>query len=173
MTNHLYDRLLAGAPGERRFLTSSLEGLAWSYGDFAAWGGRPAAALAARGVRPGDRVAARVEKTPQALALYLACVRAGAVYLPLNTGYILAELDYFVGDAEPSLAVCDPAKRPDFADLAARHGVKAVETLDAAGRGTLIDLAGRQPADFPTVPRAADDLAAILYTSGTTGRSKG
>jgi malonyl-CoA/methylmalonyl-CoA synthetase len=100
-------------------------------------------------------------------------VRAGAVYLPLNTGYILAELDYFIGDAEPSLVVSDPAKRPVIADLAARHGVKAVETLDAAGQGTLIDLAGRQAPDFATVPRAADDLAAILYTSGTTGRSKG
>ena len=82
-----------------------------SYADLVALSGRFANVLVARGVKPGDRVAVQVEKSVPALVLYLATVRAGAVYLPLNTAYTLAELEYFIGDAEPSLVVCDPAKR--------------------------------------------------------------
>src|SRR5205807_1927590 len=122
------------------------------------------------GVRPGDRVAVQVEKTPQAVLLYLATLRAGAVYLPLNTAYTLAELDYFIGDAEPVLIVGDPAARQGLARIA--RGAK-VETLDATGAGTLADRAAAAPASFEDVARGAEDLAAILYTSGTTGRSKG
>jgi malonyl-CoA/methylmalonyl-CoA synthetase len=170
--NHLYDQLVAAVPADRPFLEVP-GGLTWSYGDLVERNGCLAAALVASGVAPGDRVVVQVEKTPEALALYLACIRAGAVYLPLNTGYILAELDYFIGDAQPSLLVCDPARRDGIVELAARHGVRAVETLDAAGQGTLSAFAERQAPGFATVPRSADDLAAILYTSGTTGRSKG
>jgi malonyl-CoA/methylmalonyl-CoA synthetase len=129
--------------------------------------------LVARGVKPGDRVAVQVEKTPENLLLYLASLRVGAVYLPLNTAYTLAELDYFIGDAEPSLIVCDPGKHKGLAEIASRRGVRAVETLDAGGKGTLTDAAAKASPEFSDIVRASSDLAAILYTSGTTGRSKG
>jgi malonyl-CoA/methylmalonyl-CoA synthetase len=102
--------------------------------------------------------------------LYLACLRAGAVYLPLNTAYTLAELAYFIVDADPALVVCDPKSRDGVARIAVGA---AVETLDEAGAGSLIDRARSEPETFATIERAGDDLAAILYTSGTTGRSKG
>jgi malonyl-CoA/methylmalonyl-CoA synthetase len=104
--------------------------------------------------------------------LYLATLRAGAVYLPLNTAYTLAELDYFIGDAEPKLVVCDPAKAEGLRPIATKHGA-SIDTLDAKGQGSLTAAAAQAPAEFADVPREADDLAAILYTSGTTGRSKG
>jgi malonyl-CoA/methylmalonyl-CoA synthetase len=106
------------------------------------------------------------------LVLYLATVRAGAVYLPLNTAYTLNELDYFITDAEPSLVVCDPAKAEGIRAIAAKVGAR-VEALDSHGKGTLTEAAAKASPDFATVPRRNDDLAAILYTSGTTGRSKG
>jgi malonyl-CoA/methylmalonyl-CoA synthetase len=126
--------------------------------------------LLAAGVASGDRVAAQVEKSPEALALYLATVRAGAVFLPLNTAYTLAELAYFLGDAEPKVVVC----RARLADaIGGIAGAATVLTLGEAGDGTLIERATGQPGTFPDVPRGPGDLAAILYTSGTTGRSKG
>jgi len=143
-----------------------------TYAELVALSGRLANALVARGVRPGDRVAVQVEKSVAALVLYLATVRAGAAYLPLNTAYTLAELDYFIGDTEPALVVCDPGRRDGLGPLAARVG-GAVETLDARGQGSLMKAAAGAPEAFATVERAGDDLAAILYTSGTTGRSKG
>src|SRR6202021_3343916 len=97
---------------------------------------------------------------------------AGAVYLPLNTAYTLNELEYFITDAEPSLVVCDPAKAQGIGAIAAKVGAK-VETLGADGKGSLTDAAAAAKPEFTTVTRADDDLAAILYTSGTTGRSKG
>ena len=102
--------------------------------------------------------------------LYLGTLQAGAVFLPLNTAYTPAELDYFLHDAEPRVVVCDPAS---VAAVSALAGAARVETLDARGQGTLHDRAEAASDTFVTVARAADDLAAILYTSGTTGRSKG
>jgi malonyl-CoA/methylmalonyl-CoA synthetase len=143
-----------------------------SYGDMLARSAQLANVLVLSGVEPGDRVAVQVEKTPESLLLYLASLRASAVYLPLNTAYTLAELDYFIGDAEPKLVVCDPVKRAGLEAIAKKRGT-SVATLDAKGQGSLTDAAARAPKDFADVPRADDDLAAILYTSGTTGRSKG
>ena len=125
--------------------------------------------LVAAGCVPGDRVAVQTGKHWQALALYLACLRAGLVYLPLNTGYQRSELDYFFGDAEPRVIVCGPENLGLVATLA--RGA-TVLTLDAHG-GELMDRAVAHAGAFDTVRRAPDDLAAILYTSGTTGRSKG
>ncbi len=137
----------------------------------ALWAGaeRMAAALAAAGVAPGDRVAAQVDKSLAALQLYLGAVLAGAAFLPLNPAYTPAEIAYFLGDAEPAVFVCDPARAEALAPLA---GAAAVLTLDAAGGGTLAATAAAQ-GGFAAVARGADDLAGVLYTSGTTGRSKG
>jgi malonyl-CoA/methylmalonyl-CoA synthetase len=171
MGNHLFDAIQIAATPEAVFIETA-EGRRWTYGEMIAFSGRLAAALVGLGVGPGDRVAVQVEKSPEALMLYLACVRAGAVYLPLNTAYTLAELDYFIGDAEPRLVIVDPRSREGVEALAKAHG-GAVETLDATGGGSLLQRAAGEGADFADVERGPDDLAAILYTSGTTGRSKG
>jgi len=166
---NLYAQLTAAGAPDAPFLETP-DGRVVRYGDLGAETGRLAKALAACGVKPGDRVLAQVEKSPTALLLYLAALRAGAVWLPLNTGYTREEAAYFVGDAEPALIVCDPAARAAYAAMA---GSARVETLDAEGQGSLAELAAAQRSAFDTVPAAPDDLAAILYTSGTTGRSKG
>ncbi|MBN9584017.1 MAG: malonyl-CoA synthase [Afipia sp.] len=169
---NLFSRLFDDLTETNRLAIEKADGTRISYGDLIAQSGRVANVLVARGVKPGDRVAAQTEKSVEALVLYLATVRAGAVFLPLNTAYTLNELDYFIGDAEPSLVVCDPSKADGIAKLADKVGAK-VETLDSDGKGSLTEAAAKASADFVTVPRAGDDLAAILYTSGTTGRSKG
>ena len=169
---NLFSRLFDGLADTSRLAIETADGARISYADLIAQAGRVANVIAARGVKPGDRVAAQTEKSVEALVLYLATVRAGAVFLPLNTAYTLNELDYFIGDAEPSLIVCDPSKADGIRTLAAKVGAQ-VETLDADGKGSLTDAASGASAEFKTVARAGDDLAAILYTSGTTGRSKG
>ena len=171
MSNHLFDAIRAAAGSGDMFIETP-DGRTWTYGDMFAQSGRLAAALDTLGVRPGDRVAVQVEKSPEALMLYLACVRCGAVYLPLNTAYTLAELDYFISDAEPRLVVCTPRSREGIVPVAEKYGAH-VETLDDAGGGSLMDLAQDEDSDFLDAERGPDDMAAILYTSGTTGRSKG
>ena len=171
MTNTLFDALMGPRKGEDRDFLILQNGAALSYDDIYRLSGQMANMLTQTGVQPGDRVAVQVEKSPQALALYLAAVRAGAVFLPLNTAYTAAEIGYFVGDAEPALVVCDPsrqARRDDFMPPEGR-----LMTLDADGRGSLTDAAAACPEHHDPVARAGADLAAILYTSGTTGRSKG
>ncbi|MEH2473241.1 malonyl-CoA/methylmalonyl-CoA synthetase [Nitrobacteraceae bacterium AZCC 2161] len=172
MNANLFSRLFDDLDDASRLAIETPEGRHISYGDLIAFAGRMANVLVARGVKPGDRVAAQTEKSVPGLVLYLATVRAGAVYLPLNTAYTLNELDYFITDAEPSLIVCDPSKAEGFAAIAAKVGAK-VETLGADGKGSLTEAAAKEKPDFVTVERTDDDLAAILYTSGTTGRSKG
>ena len=168
MTNPLYDALFAaGEPDAPAFHTDS--GVL-TYCDLQAATARWANALISLGVNPGDRVAVQVEKSPENLILYLATVRAGAVFLPLNTAYTQAELAYFLGDAEPAIVVCDPSVSSAVEAIA---GDGRVVTLGRDGLGTLAALAAAQPAEFVTVARTETDLAAICYTSGTTGRSKG
>src|SRR4051812_22890263 len=169
---NLFSRLFDGLDDPGRLAIETLDGQRISYGDLIARAGQMANVLVSRGVKVGDRVAAQTEKSVAALVLYLATVRAGAVYLPLNTAYTLNELDYFIRDAEPSLVVCDPAKADGIGAIAAKVGAK-VETLGGEGKGSLTDAAAKAPPEFSTVARGDDDLAAILYTSGTTGRSKG
>src|SRR5947209_1169870 len=169
---NLFSRLFDGLDEPNRLAIETLDGQRISYGDLVARAGQIANVLVARGVKVGDRVAAQTEKSVAALVLYLAVVRAGAVYLPLNTAYTLNELDYFIGDAEPSLVVCDPSKAEGIGAIAAKVGAK-VETLGSDGKGSLTDAAAAEKPQFETVAREDDDLAAILYTSGTTGRSKG
>ena len=172
MNANLFARLFDNLDDPQRLAIETIDGQLISYGDLIARAGRMANVLVSRGVKTGDRVAAQTEKSIAGLVLYLAAVRAGAVYLPLNTAYTLNELEYFLTDAEPSLVVCDPAKAEGIGAIAAKVGAR-VETLGADGTGTLTDAAAKADADFATIARANDDLAAILYTSGTTGRSKG
>ncbi|MCK1738090.1 malonyl-CoA synthase [Bradyrhizobium sp. 138] len=169
---NLFSRLFDDLDDPKRLAIETHDGAHISYGDLIARAGQMANVLVARGVKPGDRVAVQVEKSVANIVLYLGTVRAGAVYLPLNTAYTLNELDYFIGDAEPSLVVCDPSKAEGLAPIAAKVKAK-VETLGPDGKGSLTEAAAKASSEFATVPRANDDLAAILYTSGTTGRSKG
>ena len=134
---------------------------------------RAANALVALSVKPGDRVAAQVDKSTDVIVLMLACWRAGAALLLLNTAYTLAELEYFLGDAEPALTICRPNSLQAVRSLARKLSLPAVESLGTAHDGTFAEQIAAEPAEFETVPRSPDDLAAILYTSGTTGRSKG
>ena len=174
MNENLYTQLSAHFPQDPAAPCLILgDGSAWTYGDIERASGRVANLLVALGLKPGDRVAAQVEKTPEALVLYLAALRAGMVFLPLNPAYQRHELDYFLKDARPGLFVCRPPLRALAEALAQQAGVPHVLELDDAGRGSLIAMAAPQPDAFATVPRKGADLAAILYTSGTTGRSKG
>ena len=169
---NLFSRLFDGLDDPGRLAIETLDGRHISYGELIARAGQIANVLVSRGVKVGDRVAVQVEKSVENLVLYLATVRAGAVYLPLNTAYTLNELDYFITDAEPSLVVCDPTKAEGIATIAAKVKAK-VETLGPDGRGSLTEAADQASPAFETIARGNDDLAAILYTSGTTGRSKG
>lgn len=133
-----------------------------------------ASALVEAGVKPGDRVAAQVEKSITTIHLYLGCVIAGGVFLPLNTDYTPSEVEYFLVDASPTVFICDPTKEASLKAVADKANVSCVLTLSVDGlQGSFIEAISRQQAGFEAVARAADDLAAILYTSGTTGRSKG
>ena len=172
MANPLWDMIAAAAPAETKPLLALPDGRWISYGESLALAGRLAGHLARLGVKPGDRVAVQVEKSWEALAVYLACVRAGAAYLPLNTAYPLTELEYFLSDSEPKVAVCRPEDQRGVRELAGKLGVGAVETLGTNGDGSLLKTAADAKTP-PVTPRVPDDLAAILYTSGTTGRSKG
>ncbi len=169
---NLFSRLFDNLDDPARLAIETADGQRISYGELVERSGRVANFLTGQGVRIGDRVAVQVEKSVQNLILYLAVVRAGAVYLPLNTAYTLNELEYFITDAEPSLVVCDPSKADGIRAIADKVGAK-VATLDAKGNGSLTDGAAGEKPDFATAQRGNDDLAAILYTSGTTGRSKG
>ena len=134
---------------------------------------RVANLLCALGVRPGDRIAVHVDKSIDSLIVYLAALRAGAVYLPLNPAYVVAEVRYFLKDAEPTLLIVRPENEATMRNLADELGISNLRTLRPDGDGSLLADVARYPAEFADVPRDADDLAAILYTSGTTGRSKG
>lgn len=177
MANHLFDLIRSRMPApEARFALLD-DGREYSYQDVLDVSARFANALVALGVKPGDRVAVQVEKSIEALMLYLGTVRAGAIFLPLNTAYTPAEIEYFLGDAEPAVFVCDPAKAQALKPFAEKAGAK-LETLGVwhspdVSAGTLSDKALAASTSFTDADRGADDLAAILYTSGTTGRSKG
>ena len=149
------------------------EGARYSFADLDQQSSRMACWLESLGVAPGDRVVVQVEKSVPALIFYLACLRAGVVYVPLNTAYQSAELSYFLESAEPRLFVVDPAKVQALGELATRLNVPHVATLGADGQGSLVDAAQGQGTDHAIRDVPADTVAAILYTSGTTGRSKG
>jgi malonyl-CoA/methylmalonyl-CoA synthetase len=170
---NLFDLIRAAAPDLEKMAMESPDGLSLTYGQLFERSGRAANALIGLGVEPGDRVAVQIDKSPDMIVLMLACLRAGAVLLPLNVAYTLAELEYFLSDAKPTLTICRPAAVEPLRALADKLGLAAVESLGTDRDGGFAELMNAAPAEFVTIPRAADDLAAILYTSGTTGRSKG
>ena len=172
--NNLYALLESRFPADRaRPLLILPGGATLSYAQAGEGAARLAQLLASRGVRAGDRVAVQVEKSPEALLVYLACLRAGFVYLPLNSAYQESEISYFLENAEPAAVIGQPSAASWLEPLAARRKVRTFLTLDADGGGTLMRAAHGASASHPVVERGPDDLAAILYTSGTTGRSKG
>ncbi len=172
MANPLYDELFGVHSGKATPFLYLPDGQTITHDAFLQGAASFAHALTDSGLKPGDRLAAQVEKSPQALALYAACVQAGLVFLPLNTAYTVDELTYFIENSGARMVVCDTGRADGLLPIA--KGLDAqLMTLDADGSGTLAQAAAGLPTAFDTVPRDADDLAAFLYTSGTTGRSKG
>ncbi|MGB7483132.1 MAG: AMP-binding protein, partial [Castellaniella sp.] len=170
---NLYTVLRGGFPSDLEAVAIETPGRTYSWADIDALSGRMAALLRSYGVPAGARVAVQVEKSPEALMLYLATLRAGLVYLPLNTAYREAEVAYFLGDAEPAVVVCSSGAKNWCEPLARARGAVQVLTLNADGTGSLVEAAAAMDPAFETACSAPGDLAAILYTSGTTGRSKG
>jgi malonyl-CoA/methylmalonyl-CoA synthetase len=171
---NLYALLARGFPADPDAPCLILpDGRRVSYSELESQSARYANLLVEAGLAPGERVAAQVEKSPEALYLYLGCLRAGGVFLPLNPAYRHGEVAYFLDDARPRLFVCAPERREEAQELAWAARVPLVHDLGERGDGSLAATAAQKPDTFATVPSAGSDLAAILYTSGTTGRSKG
>jgi len=148
-------------------------GVSYTFADIDCLSAQYAHALLALGCMRDDRVAVQVEKSAQALALFLACLRAGIIYLPLNTAYQPAELVQFLADAQPRVFVCREEQIDEMRELARGAGVPHVAGLNPAGLGSFAEAAAHRPVHFVTAARSEEDTATILYTSGTTGRSKG
>ncbi|ODS22677.1 malonyl-CoA synthase [Candidatus Endobugula sertula] len=172
MTNPLYDNLFGAHIGKTTPFLHLLNGETITYQDFLAMAAQMANMMALMDLEPGDRVAVQIQKSPEALALYAACVQSGLVFLPLNTAYTVSELSYFIEDSGAALIVCDRASEAQLTALSESLNA-VVETLNADGTGSLMEKSSGLPTTFSTVDRRADDLVAFLYTSGTTGRSKG
>lgn len=172
MTNSNLALSLIDAPGHPDKVAVTFEGRSLTYEDLDKLSGRIANLFVRHGVKPGDRVAAQVEKSEIILATYLAALRVGAVYLPLNTAYTLSELEYFLNDARPRIFLCDPAQVETCRPVTDALEIVMI-TLAADGDGTLMDAIAGEDDNFVTVHRDPRDLAAILYTSGTTGHPKG
>ncbi len=171
---NLFSRLDQGmAAAGRGFAFQQPDGFTLRYDQLRSVTGRFANALVALGVQPGDRVMVQAEKSITSVCIYLAVLKIGAIYNPLNTAYTAAELDYFIGDAEPALLLVPRAAKPALVALPVARKIKAIATLEADGTGSMVDLAFKQSDTHRTVERTPKDLAALLYTSGTTGRSKG
>lgn len=172
MANPLFDQLFGRHAGKDTPFLKLQGGAVLTHAAFVSMAAQFANVFQEIGLKPGDRLALQAEKSPQALAVYAAAVQAGIVFLPLNIGYTATELSYFIENSGARLLICDPAAAGNLTPVAQASGAH-LETLDAHGAGTLTDRATTMPVTFETVPRNPDDLAAFLYTSGTTGRSKG
>ncbi len=174
MSENLFELFASCFPEDRTTPFMELPGgRRMTYRDVETATARHAGLLVELGVEPGDRVAVQVDKSPEAVLLYLGALRAGAVFLPLNTAYTANEMEYFLSDSEPRVVVCRPQAEGAIAPLADRAGTAHTLTLDADGAGSFAERAAAAAAIEACVPRSSDDLAAILYTSGTTGRAKG
>lgn len=172
MPNPLFDALLAIHRENHDVFLIPDAGNPISYRRFVERAGQFAAALKASGIVAGDRVALQLEKSPDALAVCCACIQLGAVFLPLNTAYTAAEVEYFLADSGAKLFICTASRASEAEGIASKLGTE-MKTLDTAGGGSLAELAETLPPLHHVADRSDDDLAALLYTSGTTGRSKG
>lgn len=170
---NLYQLLAGHFPSDMSSVAIQTPERNYSYKDVDEISARYAHVLQQLDLPKGARISVQVEKSPEALMLYLASLRSGLVYLPLNIAYQASEVEYFVNDAQPAVLVCDPAQQQAMTALATRCGDVRVYTLDAVGQGSLTKAAQAHSPAFDTVHCQPDDLAAIVYTSGTTGRSKG
>ena len=170
--NPLYDRLFGRHAGRQTPFLHLPSGETITHDAFVRRAARYANAITQIGLLPGDRLAVQIQKSPEALAVYAACTQAGVIFLPLNTAYTPAEVDYFVGNSGAKLLLCDPASETALAQVATAHGA-ALATLGAGSNGAFAERAAAQSEHFETAARSEGDLAAFLYTSGTTGRSKG
>jgi len=174
MPNPLFDNLFAPHAGKTtQFLYDPITQQGQSYSEFLELTAQIANTLQRLGIEPGDRLAAQIGKSPASLALYAACVQAGVVFLPLNTGYTANEVEYFVDDSGAKLLVCDPESESELKKVADKHQVQLFTQSKDGQSGSLPELVLKADKQFETVTRSLDDLAAFLYTSGTTGRSKG
>ena len=172
MANPLYDTLFGRHAGKTTPFLHLPDGVILTHAGFLSRAARFANVLSDLGLRAGDRLAVQIDKSPDALAVYAACAQAGVIFLPLNTAYTADEVSYFVTDSGAAAFVCQPARRDEMAPVAKAAGTQ-LETLGADGDGSLAARADAAEDSFDTVERSGDDLAAFLYTSGTTGRSKG
>lgn len=172
MANPLYDTLFGQHLGKETPFLQMANGTSVSYNAYLQMASRYAHLLTRLGMQPGDRIAVQIAKSPQALAVYAACAQAGLVFLPLNTAYTAHEVSYFVENSGARILICDE-KNSGALDLVARTCGAVLETLNGDGSGSFSLQAEQMPSDFKPANRSRDDLAAFLYTSGTTGRSKG
>lgn len=172
MANILYDTLFGQHKGKTTPFLQMANGTIISHGKFLELASQYAHQFSELELQPGDRVAVQIAKSPQALAIYAACVQAGLVFLPLNTAYTSDEVSYFIENSGARVLLCD-AKRVNTLELTAKSLGIILETMNADGTGSFASKAAEKPIDFTPVSRTTDDLAAFLYTSGTTGRSKG
>ncbi len=178
MSHNLYTHLRANFPKNLHAIAvetidAGIAPLCYTWNDLEQGSAMLANALKKLGVRSGDRVAVQTHKSVEAMMLYLATLRVGGVFVPLNTAYQAGEMAHFIGDSKPTVVVCDAANEAWLKPLCAEHGVLQLVSLNANRTGSLLDLAAFQPRTAATVSRKPNDIAAILYTSGTTGRSKG
>jgi len=174
MANPLYDSLFAPhADSTSDFIFDPVDNIRVSYAAFIKQSAQVANSLKSFGLEPGDRLAAQVEKSQASLALYAACVQAGVVFLPLNTAYTPSEVEYFVEDSGAKVLVCDLEDESALSELAKRHNVRLLTQSKDGLAGSLPKATSNADTQFSTASRTGDDLAALLYTSGTTGRSKG
>jgi len=156
----------------KHLLLTTGDGAAFSYADAWRESARIANFLATIGIEPGDRITVQAPKSPQAVWLYLACLRAGFIYQPLNDAYQPAELEFFVNDAEPRAIVCTPAGKETFARLTEGRDCRLL-TIDQSGHGSLAEGAAGAPETFSTLDCESNTTAVLLYSSGTTGTPKG
>ncbi|MEM9910619.1 MAG: AMP-binding protein, partial [Pseudomonadota bacterium] len=172
MTNPLFDTLFGAQYGNTATFLHLHDGRVWSFDFFLRKVAQYSHAISACGLKAGDRLALQADKSAESLCVYAACVQSGVILLPLNTAYTVDELAYFIENSGAALVVCNPEKQTAIASVTSRLRAR-LETLANDGSGSLDDIASRMPDTFETVSRDEDDLAAFLYTSGTTGRSKG